>query len=133
MFALKVKLTPEEQERFKYAPTNNLEAYDYFLRGREAGVRAWYENRKEANEQARQMFEKATELDPQYAAAYAGLGLAYWHDFFFRWAQDPAQSLGRALELTQRAVALDDALPVAHQILSLSICFRGSMSRPSGK
>ena len=31
--ALKVKLTPEEQERFQRAPTNNLEAYDYFLRG----------------------------------------------------------------------------------------------------
>ncbi len=33
VFALKVKLTPEEQERFKRAPTNNLEAYDYYLRG----------------------------------------------------------------------------------------------------
>ena len=33
VFALKVKLTPEEQVRFKTAPTNNLEAYDYYLRG----------------------------------------------------------------------------------------------------
>ncbi len=119
VFALKVQLTPEEQERFKKAPTNNLEAYDYFLRGREAGDRAFFESKKEASEQARQMYEKAVELDPRYAAAYVGLGLAYYRDFFFLWVQEPAQSLGRALELTQRAVALDDSLPGAHRILGL--------------
>src|SRR3989442_956845 len=58
-FALRVKLTPEEQERFKRAPTDNLEAYDYFLRGVEQVNRST----KEANSQARQMFEKAIELD----------------------------------------------------------------------
>jgi TolB-like protein/class 3 adenylate cyclase len=65
VLALKVKLTPEEQERFKSAPTNNLEAYDYFLRGLEYTSHFT----KEANVQARQMFEKAIALDPQYAAA----------------------------------------------------------------
>ena len=78
MFALKVKLTPEEQERFRHAPTNNLQAYDYWLRGLESIFRAFYEGKKEANAQARQMFEKAVELDPQYAGAYAGLGMTYW-------------------------------------------------------
>jgi adenylate cyclase len=119
VFALKVKLTPEEQERLKSFPTDNLEAYDYFLRGLEAGNRAFLESRKEASEHARQMFEKAIELDPRYAAAYVGLGLASYFDFFFRWVQEPAQSLGRALELTQRAVALDDSLPGAHRMLGL--------------
>lgn len=117
VFALKVKLTSEEQARFTSAPTNNLEAYDYYLRGREAGDRAFLESKKEASEQARQMYEKAIELDPQYAAAYARQGLTHWRAFFFRWAQDPAQSLGRALESAQRAVALDDALPQAHSLL----------------
>src|SRR5438093_2101879 len=74
VLALKVKLTPEEQAQFKRAPTNNLEAYDYYLRGLESWHRAFYETRKEANAQARQMFERAIELDPQYAGAYAGLG-----------------------------------------------------------
>ena len=64
VFALKVKLTPEEQARFKSAPTNNLDAYDYFLRGREAIDHAFFESRKEANEQAGQMFEKAIETGP---------------------------------------------------------------------
>jgi adenylate cyclase len=124
VFALKVKLTPEEQERFKSAPTDNLEAYDHYLRGREAGDRAFFESRKEASEQARQMYEKAIELDPRYAAAYARLGLVYFRDFFFRWSRDPAQSLRHALELAQRAVALDDTLPLAHQVLSLVYLFQ---------
>jgi adenylate cyclase len=68
-----VKLTPEEQARFKTAPTNNLEAYDYYLRGWQL---AW-RTTKETNAQARQMFEKALELDPHYAAAYAGLSITY--------------------------------------------------------
>jgi adenylate cyclase len=117
VFALKIKLTTEEQARLKSAPTSNLEAYDYYLRGREAGDRAFLEGRKEASEQARQMYEKAIELDPRYAAAYARLGLTHWRAFFFRWAQGPAQSLRRALESAQRAVALDDALPQAHSLL----------------
>jgi TolB-like protein/class 3 adenylate cyclase len=65
VLALKVKLTPEEQERFRRAPTNNLEAYDSFLRGLEY---FWHVT-KEGNAQARQMVEKAIALDPHYAAA----------------------------------------------------------------
>src|SRR5882672_1873372 len=81
--ALRVKLTPEEQERFQRAPTNNLEAYDYYLRGLESFLRALYERKKEANAQARQMFEKAIELDPKYAGAYAGLGQTYFIDWVY--------------------------------------------------
>src|SRR5215510_12889456 len=69
VFALKVTLTPEEQVRFRQAPTNNLEAYDSFLRGQ---AYFWCLTR-EANVQARQLFKRAIELDPQYAGAYAAL------------------------------------------------------------
>ncbi|HJY80192.1 MAG TPA: adenylate/guanylate cyclase domain-containing protein [Candidatus Binatia bacterium] len=116
--ALKVKLTQEERERFQRAPTNNLEAYDYWLRGLESFLRAFYEVKKEANAQARQMFEKAVELDPKYAGAYAGLGWTYIEDWFYQWNPDRAQSLERAFELGQRAAALDDSLPLPHQLLS---------------
>jgi len=116
VFALKVKLAPEEQARFQYAPTNNLEAYDFYLRGRESFPRALYEGKKEANAQARQMFEKAVELDPKYAGAYAGLGMTYWTE----WVQygGPDQTLEQAFALAQKAVALDDSVPIAHVVLS---------------
>jgi adenylate cyclase len=117
VFALKVKLTAEEQTRFRQAPTNNLDAYDFYLRGLEARWRGFYETKKELNDQARRMYEKAIELDPQYAAAYAGLGWTYFFDWFFRWNSDRAQTLERAFELGQRAVALDDFLSDPHQLL----------------
>ena len=72
---------------------------------------------KEANAQARQMFEKAIALDPQYAEAYAWLGWTYWLEWVFRWSADP-QTLERALALAQQALALDDSLPIAHSLLS---------------
>ena len=66
------------------------------------------------------MFEKAIELDPQYAEAYARLGLTYCLEWFLRWSPDP-QTLERASALAQQAVALDDSLPVAHSLLGESI------------
>jgi adenylate cyclase len=112
VFALKIKLTPEEQERFRRAPTSNLEAYDFFLRG--LGYYLHY--RKDTNAQARQMFEKAIELDPKYAGAYMGLGATYWLERVLQWSPDP-QNLERAFELTQRAIALDDSLSDPHVLL----------------
>jgi len=110
--ALQVKLTKGEQEHLGRAPTDNIEAYDYFLRGWE------FLNRftKEANIQAQQLFERAVELDPEYAEAYAGLGMTYWFEWAVRFNQDP-QYLERAFELTQRAVAFDDSLSQAHTLL----------------
>jgi adenylate cyclase len=114
VFALKIQLTPEEQTRFRQAPTNNLEAYDYFLRGQ---AHFWRFTR-EANIQARQMFEKAIELDPEYAGAYAVLGFTYLIEWAFQWSQDP-QLLAQGFAVAQRAVVLDDSLPLAHTMLGV--------------
>ncbi|HJY80537.1 MAG TPA: tetratricopeptide repeat protein [Candidatus Binatia bacterium] len=113
VLALKVKLTPEEQARFKRIPTNNLEAYDYFLRGLRLLLRT-----REMNIQARQMFEKAIELDPQYAAAYASLSVTYFMEWVSLWSADP-QNLRRAVEIAQQAIILDDALPSPHSLLGI--------------
>src|SRR5947209_10029309 len=110
--ALKVQLTQEEQARFRRLPTNNLDAYDAILRGLE------YINHstQAENAQARQLFESAMTLDPQYAAASALLGVTYLRDWTHQWSQ-AHQTLERAFALAQRAIALDDALPVAHWVL----------------
>ncbi len=59
-----------EQQRVRRPPTDNLTAYDCLLRGHGDHCRLTHG----ANDQARQMFEKAIELDPQYAEAYVSLG-----------------------------------------------------------
>jgi TolB-like protein/Tfp pilus assembly protein PilF len=110
---LKLQLTLQGQEWMVRKHTDNLEAYDYFLRGTEY----FYRVTKETNIQARQMFEKAIDLDPQYAEAYTWLGGTYGLEWIWRWSQDP-QTLEHALALAQQALALDDSLPAAHSLLS---------------
>ncbi len=111
--ALEVKLTVGEQGRVWRRYTENVEAYDFFLRGME------YHNRLtlEANVQARQLFEKALTLDPQFAAAYASLGWTYLREWGWQQSQDP-QTLDRAFALAQKAIALDDSLPLGKRLES---------------
>jgi adenylate cyclase len=109
---LKLQLTVQEQGILVRKTTDNLAAYDYYLRGRAHFNRFT----QEANAQARQMFEKALELDPQYAEAYAFLGSTYFREWSLQWSQD-SQALEQALALAQRAVALDDSLAQAHVTL----------------
>ncbi|UCE33081.1 MAG: adenylate/guanylate cyclase domain-containing protein [Deltaproteobacteria bacterium] len=110
--ALAVRLTKDEQERLVRKGTDNVEAYDYTLRGGEY----FFRFTKGANAQAQQMFETAINLDPEYASAHSWLGWTHWIEWSFGWSQDP-QSLERAFELAQMAIALDDSLPDAHRLL----------------
>jgi adenylate cyclase len=110
---LKLQLTLMEQGILVRKTTDNVEAYDAVLRGVEFHGR----NTKDAvTVQARQMFEKAVALDPQYAVACAMLGVTYYREWVFRWSTDP-QTLERALELAQKAISLDDSLSGAHSLL----------------
>ncbi len=100
--------------------TDNLEAYDDFLRGLEYHQKIPAED---GNAKARQMFEKAIGLDPKYAQAYAFLGDSYWRDWTWQWSHD-SHTLDRAFQLEQQAIALDDSLPVAHMGLGEVYLFR---------
>jgi adenylate cyclase len=110
---LNAEVRQVELERVRRTPTSNLTAYDYLLRGWELRQRFT----KEANIQARQMYEKALELDPTYALAYVALGWTYHLEWAWQWSQDP-QTLERYFTLAQRALVLDGSLPQAHMLLS---------------
>jgi adenylate cyclase len=95
--------------------TDNLEAYDYFLRGIEffkVGNPG-----KEASENARQMFQKAIELDPKYSDAYAWLGYVLGVAQLNQWSHDP-HGLDRAIQLEQQSIALDNSNALAYAIMS---------------
>ena len=125
---LKLQLTLQEQGCIVRKHTDNLEAYDFSC----AGWSIFGAITKEANAQARQMFEKAVALDPQYAEAYARLGWTYWREWGLRWSADP-QTLERALALAQQALALDDSLPLAHSLLGEVYVLNSSMTKPLPK
>jgi len=109
---LELQLTLQEQGILVRKTTDNLEAYDDFLRGLESYNRFT----PEANAQARQMFEKALALDPQYVLADVGMGWTYLTEWLAQWNRDP-QILERAHGLAQKALARDESLPGPHTIL----------------
>jgi adenylate cyclase len=110
--AMVVKLSGDEQKRLGHRGTDNIEAYDYLLRGEDY----FYRFSRKANTQAREMFKRAIELDPNYAAAYTFLGFTQWMEFAFGWSRE-VQSLDRAFKNAQRAISLNDLLPKAHLLL----------------
>jgi adenylate cyclase len=106
----------EEAERHKSATkrSSNLSAWDCCLRGR-----AFLNQLKpEDIPNARAMFEKAIELDPQYSDAYAGLSHTFLRQIFFEVAEDRAVWEQKALDAARRAVALDNNSSMAHLALS---------------
>jgi tetratricopeptide (TPR) repeat protein len=72
--ALEATLTPEEKSYIEEKPTENMEAYDYFLKGNYYWMT---KSTKEGNVKAAQMYERAIELDPEFALAYARLSITH--------------------------------------------------------
>jgi TolB-like protein/Tfp pilus assembly protein PilF len=108
--ALALKLTPGERDRVRRRTTENLEAYEHFLRGRDQAFR----DTPQANAQARAMLEKAIELDPKFSPAFSHLSRNHVIAYVNRWGERPDECLELAMELGQRAVELDDTNPHAY-------------------
>ncbi len=104
---LKIKLLPQEKKSIGQAPTDNIEAYTYYLRGRDF----FYRHSKRYFELARRMFAKAVELDPNYARAYAGMADC---DAWLYLTYQVNLSTEGILELADKALALDNNLGEAH-------------------
>ena len=71
--SLRVILSEGEKKQIEKARAVNVQAYDYYLRGRQSS----HQLRRKSLEHARQMFAKAIEIDPEYARAWAGMADAY--------------------------------------------------------
>jgi adenylate cyclase len=104
---LKVKLLPQEKKSIQQAPTDNVEAYTCYLKGREL----FHRGSKSGYKAAREMFVKATELDPSYARAYAGI--ADCDTFLYLRTTEPI-SFEAILAMSEKALALDDGLAEAY-------------------
>jgi len=109
--ALALKLTKGEETRIFKKATENMDAYDVYLRGME------YYSRfvQHFNEKARELFKRAIKLDPRFAEAYAALGWTYVTDWSMGWTNDLA-FLQQAHEAAEIALSLDEN---AHKALCL--------------
>jgi TolB-like protein/tetratricopeptide (TPR) repeat protein len=112
---LKVTLAPPELAMIEKKPTQNIQAYNYYLQGREyyfGGATS-----KEWLGLPIKMFEKALEADPNFALAYAGLSDCY--SSYVMFDVDPMRSwLEKAEEAGLKALTLDPNLAEAHRALS---------------
>lgn len=108
-----IRIDETERARAMRKDTDNLQAYDYLLRGWEY----FYQNTREDNKHARLMFERAIEIDPRYASAYAALAWSHLNDFYFGWSMFPNKSLERAHDLAKQALSIEESNAPAHSAL----------------
>jgi non-specific serine/threonine protein kinase len=102
--AMKISLTDSEKESLAQKPTEDLRAYDFYLRGREF-LLAHGENN---NNNAIKMFELAKSIDPNYALVYVGLAEAYAQKY---WAYDgDVQWIDKMKEVNKKALELESDL-----------------------
>jgi len=111
--AMQVKLTEGEEVRVAAKGTNNLEAYLKYLQAKELINRL----NSDSNALGKQFAEEAIALDPEYASAYFILSGAHVMDVFLGASKSPKQSIGKAMELSQKAIVLDDTFAEAHGFL----------------
>jgi len=97
-------------QRSQRRAPENLAAYEWVLQGN----RNLDHGGKEDLLQARRMYKRAIELDPEYAAAYTGLSKSYQDEHWGHLAEDTTEILSRGIEYGQKAVALDDNDSRAH-------------------
>src|ERR1700691_1428878 len=113
--ALKVMLTESEKQAIAKAPTADVKAYDFYLRGRQF----FYQFRRRGYDFARQLFSRAIELDPGYARAFAGVADCY--SYLYMYWEASEENLKAADDASQKALLLDPDLAEAHVSRGLAI------------
>ena len=112
--ALRVVLSEDEKKAIEKVATGNVQAYDYYLRGRTF----FHQHRRTSLEFARKMFTRAIEVDPNYARAYAGI--ADCCSILFMYFDAREANLKQADKASQTALDLDPDLAEAHSARGLS-------------
>ncbi|MEJ2677455.1 MAG: tetratricopeptide repeat protein [Gemmatimonadota bacterium] len=107
--ALRAELSPDERTRIRKEPTDNLEAYQLYLMGRHWFIRYTAPALKRAIE----YFDRAVAVDPDYALAYAAIGMAY-AELAEDGAMPPDSARRHATSAAARALRLDPGLSEAH-------------------
>ena len=118
--ALMVKLTPMEKVVLEKRATLNPEAFDCYLRARDF----LYRRTKNSVQFAIQLFQKAIEIDPRYAGAYAGLGEAY--ATLYQNFESKDVWLDKAIDTSLKALTYDSSLSEAYAALALAYFYKKS-------
>jgi adenylate cyclase len=115
--ALGLSLTQREERRFLKPATTNVQAYEFYLRGRKL-FQTWTRQNMEF---ARQMFARAVAIDPEFALAWAGLAKTYVD--LYRWGRN-SRDLQEAQRTSAHALKLDPNLAEAHVAIGQALAIQ---------
>src|SRR5512141_3023964 len=113
--ALRVMLTEGEKKQIEKARAVNVQAYDYYLRGRQY----FHQLRRKSLEYAKQMFNKATDIDPEYARAWAGIADCY--SLLYTYFDAREFNLRQADIASMKALDLEPELAESHAARGLAV------------
>jgi serine/threonine protein kinase/Flp pilus assembly protein TadD len=113
--ALRVILSEGEKKQIEKSRAVNVQAYDYYLRGRQY----FHQLRRKSLEYARQMFAKAIEIDPEYARAYAGVADCY--SLLYTYFDAREFNLRQADKASSKALELEPDLAEGHVAKGLAV------------
>jgi adenylate cyclase len=111
---LAIALTTTETGRLFRKHTENFEAYDLFLRA----IKMALVIKNEADLKAMEMFRQVINLDPNFAGGYHYLSYMLTRRIRFGWSASPREDLGKAFELAQKAISVDDKYPFSYYSLA---------------
>jgi len=112
---LKAELTPEEIKKIEKKPTDNPEAYDYYLQGKYYWWKAWA---SADNSTAIELYEKAIRLDPRFALAFTGIAQCLL-DQYWLYKDHSEDLLAKSKQAIDKAFEIDPDLPDAHLALGI--------------
>src|ERR1700720_734705 len=121
--ALRIKLSPQEEKAIARKQTDNPQAYDYYLRGRQF----FHQFRRKGFDFARQMFARAIVIDPKYARAFAGV--ADCCSFLYMYWDSSEDNLNEAEAASHKALELDPELAEAHAASGLAFALRKDFAK----
>jgi adenylate cyclase len=125
LIAMQVKLTEGDQARLYGKGTDNLDAYLKFLRGRQ-----YIDSLNRENiALAQQAFGEAIALDPGYAEPYTHLAVTNFLEAVFGFSKSPRNSMTSAVDLAQKAIALDNSEANPHSMLGLLLAMKGEYEK----
>jgi len=118
--ALKIQLGAQETKALQARSTVNFEAYDLFLRGQ----RAFSSRTRENISEAISLYRKAIELDPGFSRAYGAIAVAMTFQYRRGFTDTPLETMNLALELAQKAAAMNSNIPQVYWSLAYVHLFR---------
>ncbi|MEY3368405.1 MAG: hypothetical protein RI973_1560 [Bacteroidota bacterium] len=121
--ALEVKLSPERDILIQERQTRNVEAYEYYLKGRHF----YYQFSRKSVRQALPMFKKAIDIDDEYALAYCGLADCY--SYLFMYDEDSEENLKEANLASLQALELAPLLAEAHTSRGIALILRNQFKK----